>query len=100
MKQGGTDEQDELTRLRSEKAAGEFWRGVFDSITDKTERQKIEDELHDYRFVMSQVSRVYMHITGHTLSKCNYYADDVIAVADACTERLIAEALADAKAEV
>lgn len=93
MKQGGTDEADELTRLRSEKAAGEFWRGVFSEITDKTEREKIEAELHDFHFIMEQVPQVYMHITGYKLSKCNYYAHSVIAEADERVSKEIEEAL-------
>ncbi len=98
MRLGGSDEEDELTRLRSEKAAGEFWRGVFsDEDCVGTTREKIERELHDYYFVMEQVPEVYCHVTGNMLSKCNYYASCVISAADDYTTRLIDEAIADEK---
>lgn len=98
MRLGGSDDDDELARLRSEKAAGEFWRGVFsDEDYVGTTREKIERELHDYHFVMAQVPKVYMHVTGNMLSKCNYYADGVIAAADDYTSRLVAEAIEDEK---
>lgn len=97
LKLGGSDEADELTRLRSEKAAGEFWRGVFsDEDCEGTTREKIERELHDFHFMMEQVPKVYMHVTGHLLSKCNYYAEGVIAAADDFTTRLVDEAVQDA----
>lgn len=96
---GGMQEQDELTRLRSEKAAGDFWRGVFDGITDKTEREKIEAELHDFRFMMQQVPKVYGSITGGLLSKRNYYAESVISAAEDYTQQLIDEAIEEAKEE-
>lgn len=95
LKQGGTDEQDELTRLRTEKEAGEFWSGVFEEITDKTEREKIEAELHDYKFVMSQVPEVYLAITGQKMSKCNYYASGVISEFEQHTNDLIDSEMSD-----
>lgn len=97
MRSGGSDDEDELARLRSEKAAGEFWRGVFsDADCEGTTREKIERELHDYYFIMDQVPKVYMHVTGNLLSKCNYYADSVIAAADDYTTRLVDDAVQDA----
>ena len=72
----------ENARLINEKASGEFWRGVFSDATDKSEREKIADELSDYRFMLDQVPAVYMHITGGLLSKPNYHAHAVIAAAD------------------
>lgn len=86
---------DELTRLRFEKQAGEFWRDVFEEITDKTERQKIQDELTDYYFMLKQVPKVYMHVTGQKMSKPNYYAESVIYEADNHMQDCIDEALED-----
>lgn len=87
---------DLIERLAAERAAGEFWRGVFDEITDKTDREKIEAELSDYHFMMEQVPTVYMHITGGKMSKCNYYDHAVIAEADEYQNKLIDEAVQEA----
>ena len=46
------------------------------------ENREIKNDISDYEFIVEQVSKVYMHITGDKLSKPNYYADVVIAVAD------------------
>lgn len=92
---GGSQDEDELRRLRFEKEAGEFWRGVFDEITDKTEREKIEAELTDYYFVMQQVPEVYMHITGGLLSKPNYYASTVKTAADNFIDKVVEDEIAD-----
>ena len=43
---------------------------------------ELKNDISDYEFIVEQVSKVYMHITGDKLSKPNYYADVVIAVAD------------------
>ena len=91
---GGSEDQDELRRLRTEKAAGEFWRGVFAEITDKTEREKIEAELTDYYFILKQVPEVYMHITGGLLSKPNYYASGVKAAADDHIDKVVEDEIA------
>lgn len=87
----------QLEKLEAEKEAGGFWRGVFDSITDKTDREKIEAELSDYHFVMQQVPDVYMHITGGKMSKCNYYAHAVIAEADEYSEKFTNKAADEAR---
>lgn len=85
-----------VKELETEKAAGAFWRDVF-SVTEEEERAKIENELHDYYFLLYQASRVYMAVTGGKLSKTNYYADVVIAAFEeylqSCCEEYAADAL-------
>lgn len=82
--------------LEREKAAGEFWRGVF---KDGADSEDVRKELADFHFAMEQVPLVYDHITGGALSKINYYAKGVIATADRHIEERIAEAVKDATEE-
>lgn len=91
-----TSARSEIEELKREKAAGEFWRGVFDDIDDKTERDKIAAELSDYRFILEQVPDAYCHVTGGLLSKPNYYATEVKAASDDYSTRLTNEAIEDA----
>lgn len=60
----------------------EFWKGIVCNTDGTVNLEAVAKELCDFSFVMNQVSKVYDHITGGRLSKCNYYADTVKDAAD------------------
>lgn len=56
----------------------EYWKPLL--LTDgKLDEEKINNEMHDLVFVLTQVSEVYQAVTGGRLSKETYFADTVIA---------------------
>ncbi len=61
-----------------EKTYNDFWKGIVekDGIIDM---ERVKRELHDYRFILGEVPKVYCAITGNQLSKPNYPAEVVIA---------------------
>jgi hypothetical protein len=59
----------------------EFWKAIV-CPDGKIDLEQVKKELHDYHFAMGQVPEVYMHITNGQMSKMNYFANDVIRVAD------------------
>lgn len=50
-------------------------------------------EMHDFRFVLEQVPKVYMAVTRDRMSKANYYARDVIAEYESCLQDDIDQAI-------
>jgi hypothetical protein len=60
----------------------EFWRALVENPDGTLNLDQVKRELHDYRWMMSQVPEVYSHVTGGILSKPNYEARSVINVAD------------------
>jgi hypothetical protein len=64
-----------------EKEYQEFWKGIVekDGVIDI---EQIKKELFDFSKLMANASKVYEHVTGHQLSKINYDADVVIALAE------------------
>lgn len=64
----------------SPEAAAKFWSLVY-RPRGMTAKQ-VRAELTDFHFLLEQVPKIYMHITGGRLSKTNYTADAVIGVAD------------------
>lgn len=68
----------------------EFWRGVY---PNGMTAQDVVDELHDYHFMIGEVPKVYMEVTGHKLSKPNYYASSVIGVFNEHVQDVVEDAL-------
>lgn len=62
--------------------------------------EQIQNELSDFRSLMSEVSEVYMHITQGRISKQNTKAFAVIGEADAVNQRDTAEAIEEATEEL
>lgn len=54
-----------------------FWKLIVEK-DGEVDMEQVKKELHDFHFVMNQVSKVYDHLTGGNLSKPHYYADGVI----------------------
>lgn len=58
-----------------------FWRPLVET-DGKLDLDKVARELHDYSHLISEVPKVYVHVTGGAMSYPNYYAADVCSVAD------------------
>lgn len=54
-----------------------FWKLIVEK-DGEVDMKQVKKELHDFHFVMAQVSMVYSELTGGQLSKPHYYADGVI----------------------
>lgn len=59
--------------------------------------EQVKAELDDFHFMMKQVPRVYMAVTGDRLSKPNYYAETVISEFEGFLQDRIAEAVEEEK---
>lgn len=65
----------------------DFWADIVtpDGVWD---HDQVKRELHDYCTLLSEVPKVYMHVTGGRISKENTHASVVISVHDeVCTNR-------------
>lgn len=74
-------------KLEEQLAAFDWVAGLYEG--EQLTREQIGKELADFRFIIDQVPRVYMHITGHRMSKATYYAADVIAEHDAYVAEIV-----------
>jgi hypothetical protein len=55
----------------------DFWKNII-YTNGKIDEEKAMKELSDYYFMLDQVPKVYMAVSGGELSKPNYYADTII----------------------
>jgi len=60
----------------------EFWKEIILNPDGSINLEQLKKELSDFSIVMEEVPKVYCHITGNTLSKCTYLAEEVISCAD------------------
>ena len=68
-----------------------FWKGIVCNPDGSINIEQVKKELADFSFVLSQVPKVYCHITGSLLSKVMYQAETVIAKADEYYEQAYEE---------
>jgi hypothetical protein len=59
-----------------------YWKHIVENEDGTINLEQLKKELFDFTFVMTEVSKVYWHITGGLLSECNYKASVVIDTAD------------------
>jgi hypothetical protein len=71
----------------------EFWASVF---PDGATNEDIKKELSDFYFMMGEVPKVYMAVTGGKLSKLNYHASTIIAEFEQYMSDRIDEAVKEA----
>lgn len=74
--------------LDYEKTFAEFWAADLLLPDGTLDKDKVMRELHDYRMVLDEVSKVYDNITGGRFSKPLTEAVHVIAAADEYYESL------------
>lgn len=65
-----------------EKKYQEFWKPIIENPDGTINLEQLKKELADFSVCMSEVPKVYCHITGNRLSYVNYPAATVISVAD------------------
>lgn len=58
-----------------------FWKKLVET-DGELDLNKVANELSDYKVLLTQVPKVYMHVTGGKLSKPNYPAAAVIECAE------------------
>jgi hypothetical protein len=75
-----------------------FWKKLVET-DGQLDLQKVANELADYKFLLDQVPKVYMHVTGGKLSKPNYPAAAVIACAEDAFAQRVQFAVMDAHEE-
>ena len=65
-------------RMASDKESDKFWDEIFSEEDYPFNKENAYKELKDYYFVLEQLPKIYMEITGGTLSKTTYFASSVI----------------------
>lgn len=55
----------------------EYWKPLLQTNGDWDE-EKIKNEMHDLVFVLDQVGKIYIELTGGLLSKPMYYAETIL----------------------
>lgn len=74
-------------RMANDKESDEFWDKIFSAEDYPFNKENVYKELRDYYFVLEQLPKIYMEITGGKLSKTTYFAESVIkAYNDALSE--------------
>ncbi len=74
-----------------------FWKDIVTKEDGTIDLEQIKRELADFYYVMNEVPKVYMEITGGELSKIMYTAETVIGLYNQQVEKLIEEALEEAR---
>lgn len=65
-------------RMASDKESDAFWDEIFSEKDYPFNKENAYKELQDYYFVLEQLPKIYMEITGGTLSKTTYFASSVV----------------------
>jgi hypothetical protein len=72
--------------MKERKTPDEVWDGLFRDICTNADGSlnldQIKKELSDFHFLMQEIPKVYIHITGGILSKIMYESGTVIGLAD------------------
>ena len=89
------DEQEEGRKPTKE--IREFWSDIIYK-DGKIDEEQVMKELADFSYILDQLPKVYVHITGGLLSKAMYKAEDVISCADDHSNKVMDEFIDEAKA--
>ena len=65
-----------------ERSYEEFWKDLIENEDGTLNKDRLKRELHDYRMIIENASKIYDHVTAGRFSKPNALAEDVIAEAD------------------
>ena len=63
-----------------EKVWQEFWQEIVCNEDGSINMDQLKEELCAFHFMISEVPKVYIEVTGGLLSKPNYYAESVLSV--------------------
>jgi len=90
-----------LTRFRSDlltvqQIYDSFWKNDIEVSPGVLDKQKVMNELADYRLFLENASAVYMAVTGGKISKVNTHSHSVIQVHEDYVQSLIDEAVKEA----
>jgi hypothetical protein len=75
----------------------EVWKPLLCDGRGRLVRDRVIKKLYDYSFMLDQVPRVYMEVTGGRLSKPNHFASTIISEANDYQNEVWEETLADEK---
>jgi hypothetical protein len=90
-------QQNRIDELEKKLLSSNFWKSVYeDGITSKD----VENEMADFHFMLNEVPKVYMEVTGGLLSKPNYHASDVISAFNNHVEDLFKEDIESLQAKL
>ena len=81
-----------LKQQAEEIESNNFWKDIILTEEGKLNVEQVKQELVDFHFMIKEVPRVYMYVTGGKLSKCNYYASSVISAAADYIQSVVEEA--------
>lgn len=73
--------------MASDKESDAFWDEIFSEKDYPFNKENAYKELRDYYFVLEQLPKIYMEITGGTLSKTTYFASSVVEAYNDALER-------------
>jgi hypothetical protein len=96
MGQENKELKEKIAQLSTRREEDFAWWGKV-CYPDGMTAEQVQNELADFHFMLEQVPKVYMHITGGLLSKPNYFADVVIGAADGHVEACIEEAFKEVR---
>ncbi len=84
---------DQLMALTPEDRAEtvEWWTPIVYNADGNLDEEKVLAELHDFRFMIQEVPKVYSAVTGERCSKPNYYASGVLSAHEDYMAELIEE---------
>ncbi len=60
----------------------EFWKDIIEDENGNLNKDQVKRELADFYFIMNEVPKVYMEVTGGMISKPNTFAFEVIGEAE------------------
>lgn len=78
----------------------EFWKDLVENPDGTLDKDKVMRELSDYRFLMTQASKVYCHVSGGMISKTNTYAEPIISEHDHHCSQDVEQARMEERAEI
>jgi hypothetical protein len=77
----------------------ELWKDIIEK-DDCVDIEKLKLELSDFRYIIKQLPKIYMHITNGILSKHMYSAETIISLHDDIRTQEIEEAIAEERKKV
>jgi len=77
----------------------EFWQNIVENKDGTLNKEQVMKELSDFSFILEQLPRIYMAVTGDKLSKTMYYANTIITCFEEHLNDVVEQAIEDYKEE-